>query len=206
MRTWAAARARIQVVAAVENASLEARVERAVEQAIAARRADLEHLVRSRVDVALQELAGEVLDQQLAQRCTSCGGFPTLPSRTLCRDCHRARARELHAARVVRRRNGGTPADDEEPHPAPADLDSKSRREPVRSPESAPNGAAGVSESGGGIAAEELARRAGARNLPGLSAGELEAWLLGEGLARVTSAGLLVPTERTAAIAGALAS
>ena len=221
------------VVAAVENASLGARVERAVEQAIAARRPDLEQLVRSRVDVVLQELAGEVLDeqlatddephpaptdqdreprrvpdgellhQQLARRCSRCGSSDVLPERTVCRECHRARARELHAKRAARRRNGDT--DDDEPHPAaPADQGRKRRREPVSSPESARNSVAGVSENGG-IAAEELARRAGGHGVLALRSDVLEAWLLDGGLAQVTSAGLLVPTDRTHEIAAGLA-
>jgi hypothetical protein len=51
------------VAAAEDVSSLEARVDRAVEQAVAARRGELERLVRSRVDVALQELAGELVSQ-----------------------------------------------------------------------------------------------------------------------------------------------
>ena len=190
-------------VAAAEDTSLEARVERAVEQAVAARRGELERLVTRRVDVALQELAGELVDQKLSRRCASCGGFPTLPNRTLCRDCHRARARELHAARV-RRRNGSEPDDDEEPHPALADHGRKRRRRPVRSPDSALNGAARVNGNGGGLAVEELARRVRAQNPPGVPAAELEAWLRGAGLAEATAGGLLVPTARGRELAAGL--
>jgi hypothetical protein len=135
-----------------------------------------------------------------------------LQNRSLCRDCHRARSRELHQAGAARRRNGGAPDDDDaEPHPAPTQVtpggDGRKRpREPVSSPESAADGAALVNGNGGGIAAEELARRVRARNLHGVSADELEAWLRGAGLAEATPAGLLVPTPRGRELAASLDS
>jgi hypothetical protein len=61
-------------------------------------------------------------------------------------------------------------------------------------------------EHGAGLAADELARRTGRRGVCALRADKLEAWLLDEGLANRTPAGLLVPTERAFEIAGALAS
>ena len=160
--------------------------------------------------------AVELLDAQLARRCTVCGGFPALPKRTVCRPCLRTRNRELHAARVARRRNGGAPGDaDEEPHPALTSSGRMPRRERVGSPESAAEPAGRVNgcrepehveERGAGIAADELARRTGRHGVLALTGDELEAWLRDTGLARVTSAGLLVPTERGVEIANALAS
>lgn len=122
------------------------------------------------------------------------------------------RTRDLHAARVARRRNGSAvAADDEEPHPAPTHVtpavDGRELpREPVRSPGSPADGAALVNGNGGGIAAEELARRVAARNLYGVPADELEAWLQDAGLAEATPAGLLVPTPRGRELAASLDS
>jgi hypothetical protein len=61
-------------------------------------------------------------------------------------------------------------------------------------------------EHGARIAADGLARRTGRHGVLALRADELEAWLRDAGLAQVTSAGLLVPTERAVEIANALAS
>jgi hypothetical protein len=150
-----------------------------------------------------------------------------LANRTLCRDCHRARSRELHHVRVARRRNGDeAAADDEEPAPVSArDEQPEQARartsggangagragERLGSPESRWAPAARVNECrepehveerGAGITADELARRAGGA----LRAEDLETWLRDAGLAHVTCAGLLVPTERGVEIANALAS
>jgi hypothetical protein len=199
----------------VAGAELEERVQRVVEAAVAARRSELEQLVEARVDAELEQLAGELVAARLApakRACSVCGVEPRLPQRTVCRPCLRVRARELHAAR---RRNGGGPGDDEEPHQA-GRVNGNGRRhggrvgrpwtrpEPPTEEEGSPELAAG------GIAAAELARHANNGNrLLDLPAAGLETWLLDAGLAKRTAAGLLVPTGRAAsptADAHALAS
>jgi hypothetical protein len=204
------------VTAAAE--ALEERVQRVVEAAVEARRQELELLVEARVDAELEQLASEAVARRLTRPCSVCGVEPRLPSRTVGRECLRARARELHAARVSRRHNGKAAADDEEPEPVPSrDEQNGGGRagEPLRAPESRRSLAARVNgcrqpehveERAAGISADELARRAGRNGVLALRADELEAWLRDTGLARVTSAGLLVPTERGVEIANGLAS
>jgi hypothetical protein len=217
-------------VAFAQEAAVDARVEHAVRAAVAARRQELELLVEARVDAELEQLASEAVARRLTrpdETCSVCGVEPRLPSRTLCRPCLRVRNRELHAARVARRRIGDAAADDDE-EPAPVSARDEQpeqarartsggangagragerlgspeiRREPAarmsgcREPEH-------VEERGVGIAADELARRAGGA----LRADDLETWLRDAGLAQVTRAGLLVPTERGVEIANTLAS
>jgi hypothetical protein len=156
------------VVTVLGEPRLEARVERAVRAAVGARRAELERLVRARVDEELARLAGDLVAAQLADTangaapaprlCSRCGLEPALHHRTVGRECLRARARELAAGRRAERQSA---TDDEEPHPA-------------------------------SIAADELARRA--RRHSGVDARELEKWLRAGGLAEPAPDGLLRPT------------
>jgi hypothetical protein len=230
-------------VAAAAADRLEERVQRVVEQAVAAHRGELEQLVRHRVDFALAELAAELVHQELhpngthdgaavetppaaassasERPCSRCGQRPRLRWRSLCRDCYRADRRAADARHRAQRRPAAALADDdEEPHPA-RDANG-SRRRPggrVRAAEKHPEPPAGVGgEPGPGrvvaadpalngsaaIAAADLAARA--RRGPQIldvTAAELEAWLVAEGLAVRTPAGL-VPTSRGLALGGAL--
>jgi hypothetical protein len=191
-------------VAVAAEGSLEERVERAVESAVAARRGELERLVGESVDAALEQLAGELVDAQLARRCANCGGTPLVARRTICRPCLRARRRELHAARVARRRNGTAPAtsNGEEPHPARARESSNSGAGAQRDRHAPAH--AGSAQA---IAPEELARRARRHTVRGreLGAGELAAWLRAAGLAELTTSGMLVATAAGIEIGAGLA-
>jgi hypothetical protein len=215
------------VVAVAAEASLEERVQRAVHGAVTAHRAELEQMIRGRLDRELDAIATALVAEQIAQAngtpapetkplCSQCGAEPRLPGRTIGRTCkHRQDWQRRKARRAT-----APASDDEEPEPAhqrkangaaggAGELleRAESRRKP-------PTGMSGclepehVEEHTAGIAADELARRAGrsATAVRRLTGDELEAWLRDAGLAQVTGAGLLVPTDRAVEIAGALTS
>src|SRR5262249_30698737 len=146
--------------------------------AVEARRGELEQLVDARVDAVLHTLAAQLVEAKLVRRCARCGGFPLVPKRTLCRDCHRARTRFLPARRV--RRRNGTGDDAEEPAPAgeppgtsPRSVSCVPVRSPVGEPDRAALGNGWPDKVPAGIAAQELARRSGGV----LSADALAIWL-----------------------------
>jgi len=216
-------------VAVAANADLDERISRAVETAVAERRADLEQLVRSRIDLALQKLADELVTAELAngkheqpagtKLCAQCGREPRLPQRTVCRSCHRVRARETHAARVTR--TAASSDSDEEPAPAPscktvrangARLQTGGLGAP-QTPREHPaqvNGYRDPDHAAAtvrpdivrGISAEELHRRSsrGFSNKYSVSAAALERWLVRGAFAERTEAGLLVPTRQAVVI------
>jgi hypothetical protein len=223
--TASPASARIPLVAVSEPAMLEARVERAVRAAVAERRAELEELVEARVDLELRALADELVAARLATNgaardgsvvtlCARCGSEPALHHRTLCLACLRARRRELGAGRRARRQASASTGDGEEPAPARANGTVRRPRGLVRRPErrwepaAKVDGGSGPEQAVEAIAADELARRVrrgrGVK-APGLSAGELEAWLVDGELARVDG-GLLVPTARCLELGGGISA
>jgi hypothetical protein len=116
-------------VPGLATSSLEARIERAVHAAIAGRRAELEQLIRTRLDDELQALAGELLADRLAEAngngavpseprtataaelrrrssepCSRCGVEPRMPGRTIGRRCKTRHDAERTARQRAERR------------------------------------------------------------------------------------------------------
>jgi hypothetical protein len=189
-----------------EQATLSAQVDRAVHAAIAARRPELEQLIRMRVDAELQELALELVAERFAttngaspansngtaELCSKCGAEPRLPHRTVGRACLRDRQRELsprhreaRRRREAARRAGATPDTDEEPPP---------RRPATAAPD--------VERPA--IAAGELEARIARPYGRFVDGAELEAWLLGAELATRSPDGLLRATARGLELGGGL--
>jgi hypothetical protein len=192
--------------------------------AVDTHRPQLEQLVQERLDQELAEIAEQLVEQLTAPDlvCSVCGQEPRLPQRRVCGGCHRRRSRELHAAR----RNGRTQGADD-PHSVPraaragVDIDragdSLRRRETPpapaaqvkRKPAAAASGNAtmpyGIVNGTEPVAAADLvdhAKRAG-RSRAAVQPAELEQWLVSEGLADRTPAGL-VATGRGVELGGSL--
>jgi hypothetical protein len=192
-------------VAAAEEARLEERVERAVASAVAARRPELQRLVRLRVDAVLAELAVELLDEQLNEDgagalgrqarprsspaagkvCARCAQRPRLHYRTVCRQCDRASRRARYRARRAEAVDSaaGAAADAEPDRP---DVGAGLHDE--------------LAEQGGdgSIGVDELARRS-CVNGRGVEPRELLKWLTAAGFATATD-GALRPTAAAVAV------
>jgi hypothetical protein len=201
-------------VAVAGEARLDERVERAVDSAVAARRVELERLVRLRVDAVLAELAVELVEEQLrangagvdqaaaeaARRprarpspplaaseplCSECGERQRLRYRRVCRECDRASRRaRYHARRAEAAGSAAGPSADAEPDRP--DVGAGLRDEPA-------------DQGGdGSIGVDELARRS-CVNGRGVEPRELLKWLTAAGFA-TGDEGALRPTAAALAL------
>jgi hypothetical protein len=195
----------------VVEATLERVVGRLVDEVVAERRPELEALVASRVDLALDRLVRAAIDVRLnghagdvvteleerdepasagtgetpVRVCSDCGQAPAVKWRSRCGRCQKRRERSARERRQAA--EGADSPDEGEARPPAANGRTATGALPAIDP------------------VELLARIGGTRGTPGFGAGSLAGWLVGAGFASVDEDGRVSPTELAVEVGSSIA-